>query len=696
VARFLRYRAAILAGLVLVPWVVGGDQEAKPPAPGSYETEHIFLCCIYGVERKGTRAFTDALRRIGACGNGAQWYYTNAPQQKVYVIHVVNDADGTIQALYTDKAHVIIDGHSNYGLGAVSATPEERQRQIITEIRYMDDDRILSYSSPWVAVNIPQLLSRQSYPNWWPVFKDGASAIMPYDFNDPRGAPPYNYYLSYLLPGDPTHYKIESVPNGALERFPGCGKPAWYASDGSAPDPKNPDHRKYFITNTNTAFESAGKWLVRSCPNGCVGTNYLSTPAGTGLKQVRWRFSIPSPGTYAVFARWPASTQNVSSATYSVTHALGTTTVQENQQTNGGGWNQLGAFAFGPGEYSVVLTDKPGEGTGNVVADAVRVLGPTNTGSFDLTIDNTLCPKTHYAKKTIVFRRQLGLDPAKLRYSRLFYDGCLSGIYYLDVLHRGVEFYSTGDAYLSEYEAYLRTYLQGGSDAQIWAALQDLQPLYDYYDFSRSPTEQDARQAERPGVVAGLDPKREAGARQWARLPPGGLFEALKRPEVIQDEAFSHAIVLAALGDRQAAAIALALRQMPLPLIERTEAGRISKIRGYIVARRILEAFPEQSVAPLLEAYSRGDLVTKGNIVRALGKISGGDAIRNLLLGALADQRFCEGEDTLSGGTPLRLCDVAYNQLVLRYRIKGVLRTISPAYSIEARDYHIGLLKAKL
>ena len=39
---------------------------------------------------------------------------------------------------------------------------------------------------------------------------------------------------------------------------------------------------------------------------------------------------------------------------------------------------------------------------------------------------------------------------------------------------------------------------------------------------------------------------------------------------------------------------------------------------------------------PLLEAYAGGDLLTKGNIVRASGKISAGDAIKKLLLGALA------------------------------------------------------------
>ena len=44
----------------------------------------------------------------------------------------------------------------------------------------------------------------------------------------------------------------------------------------------------------------------------------------------------------------------------------------------------------------------------------------------------------------------------------------------------------------------------------------------------------------------------------------------------------------------------------------------------------------------------------------------------------------------------MRICDVAYNQLVLRYRIKNVLRTIGPIYRPENRDYHISVLKGRL
>jgi hypothetical protein len=343
-----------LAGvMVLTPRALGGEATPAGPglaeAKGALETEHIFICCIYGPDAKGTNAAITALKNIGARANGAVWTYTNTLQQKTYVIHMVLNASDMIQALYTDKAHLVIRGHSNYGLGGVFATSREFTLQRITDIRFTDDQRLMSYSSPWVAVNVPKLLAHQSYPNWWPVFQDGTSTIMPYDFNDPQGDPPYNYLLTYQLPGDPTWYKIETVNNSPLERFPDSDNPAWYAADGSRPDPGNPDHLQYYFVNTNAAFEAEGKWLVSTNGGRYVGTNYLSAPAGTGLSQVGWFFSIPTPGTYSVFACWPAAAANVSSAQYLVTHALGVTTVKMNQKINGGRWNKLGNFLFDAG-----------------------------------------------------------------------------------------------------------------------------------------------------------------------------------------------------------------------------------------------------------------------------------------------------------------------------------------------------------
>jgi len=98
----------------------------------------------------------------------------------------------------------------------------------------------------------------------------------------------------------------------------------------------------------------------------------------------------------------------------------------------------------------------------------------------------------------------------------------------------------------------------------------------------------------------------------------------------------------------------------------------------------------------LVSLYERGDAVTKGNIIQAAGNMAGGGEIRKLMIRALDDTSAYEEENPDSPGEPLRICDVAYNQLVLRYTITNVLRTISPLHSIATRDYHIAILKGML
>jgi len=97
---------------------------------------------------------------------------------------------------------------------------------------------------------------------------------MPYDFHDPRGNPPYNYYNTYKIPGDPTHYKIESVHNGAPERFPGSGATPWYSPDGSTPSATNPSHAGYFITNTDTSGDY-GTCGANPCPKPHYGSRTI-------------------------------------------------------------------------------------------------------------------------------------------------------------------------------------------------------------------------------------------------------------------------------------------------------------------------------------------------------------------------------------------------------------------------------------
>jgi PKD repeat protein len=195
---------------------------------------------------------------------------------------------------------------------------------------------------------------------------------MPYVFGDPRGNPPYNYYLTYQMQGDPTYYRVEGVNKGAIQRFPDSGRPAWYSSTGAAPNPST--QGQYYITNSalwEPDLDITGNWMESRTIAGYYLENYLYTPAGQGNNTAEWFFTIPSPGYYNVLAWWSASPLRTSAAPYTITSASGETTVLVDQRSNGGKWNQLGQFYFNAGDYSVLLTDLAAPG--NVVADAVRV-----------------------------------------------------------------------------------------------------------------------------------------------------------------------------------------------------------------------------------------------------------------------------------------------------------------------------------
>ena len=111
------------------------------------------------------------------------------------------------------------------------------------------------------------------------------------------------------------------------------------------------------------------------------------------------------------------------------------------------------------------------------------------------------------------------------------------------------------------------------------------------------------------------------------------------------------------------------------------------------LAKKIIMLFRQTDAKQLLDFYQSSDPFTRGRLIIAAGNIAGGITIRDLFVNGLDDKRFCEPELPELSGFPLRICDVAYNQLVLRYKIPGVLRTIVVFHSIQTRDYHIAKLR---
>lgn len=189
-----------------------------------------------------------------------------------------------------------------------------------------------------------------------------------------------------------------------------------------------------------------------------------------------------------------------------------------------------------------------------------------------------------------------------------------------------------------------------------------------------------------------LSAQKEAKVRELTTLPLEEAFKKLKDdPDFLADEDLLHTAISDSLRHRRGDAVDLATND--LEVLSPDTADSEEESQNPYIARMVLEAFPDQSVSKVLELYQNGDPITKGNVIRGLGKLIENESIEALLLTALNDSSPCEEESLERLGEPLRICDIAYNQLVLCRKIKDVLRTISPGHSIEVRDYHIGILK---
>ena len=137
----------------------------------------------------------------------------------------------------------------------------------------------------------------------------------------------------------------------------------------------NPPANAELIDNTSAGFASTGTWTASaSILNGSFyGADWLSAPAGSGAATVTWTPTIATSGSYDVHASWTIHSGRASDATYTITHAGGSTAVVKTQRPTSTRhkWNHLGAFTFDPGQgHKIVLTD---DANGVVAVDAITV-----------------------------------------------------------------------------------------------------------------------------------------------------------------------------------------------------------------------------------------------------------------------------------------------------------------------------------
>nr|WP_214327453.1 RHS repeat-associated core domain-containing protein [Nonomuraea sediminis] len=123
------------------------------------------------------------------------------------------------------------------------------------------------------------------------------------------------------------------------------------------------------------ASNAVGPRVQADATSGFVGYDYAVAPAGTGSSAFTWNLTIPSDGSYKVYAQYPAGA-TATNAGYQVKHGATTDTVTVDQTKNSGDWVQLGTYTFTAG-----LGDTD-NANGSVIADAVKLVRD-NSGQTD-------------------------------------------------------------------------------------------------------------------------------------------------------------------------------------------------------------------------------------------------------------------------------------------------------------------------
>ncbi len=148
------------------------------------------------------------------------------------------------------------------------------------------------------------------------------------------------------------------------------------------------------------AYVEEGEWGTGSSGPGYAGGTYRYAIATSGpaTAVARWMLTIPTDGTYAVYAWVYPGTNRVPDAHYTIHHAGGATGVTLDQRLGPRTWRYLGTFPFHAGTAVVTLDNRTDHsGTYAVIADAIRVGG----GTFDrLDGLSLLAPATTYSSPT--------------------------------------------------------------------------------------------------------------------------------------------------------------------------------------------------------------------------------------------------------------------------------------------------------
>jgi GH25 family lysozyme M1 (1,4-beta-N-acetylmuramidase) len=150
--------------------------------------------------------------------------------------------------------------------------------------------------------------------------------------------------------------------NGTLTQL----ETTWLAkSNGVTPGPT------VTVDNSNAGFSASASWSTGTSAADKFGTNYRYRNTQSTSDPATWTGNLASTKTYSVSAWWSQGSNRSTTAPYIVYHSGGSTTVQKNQQANGGSWQLLGSWNMNAGNNQVALSCWTTTGF-IVLADAIK------------------------------------------------------------------------------------------------------------------------------------------------------------------------------------------------------------------------------------------------------------------------------------------------------------------------------------
>jgi hypothetical protein len=128
------------------------------------------------------------------------------------------------------------------------------------------------------------------------------------------------------------------------------------------------------VDNTTAGrFTASANWGSSSYSAQRYGENYRFAEPVAASDAAWYKFAIPATANYRVDAWWPANAGYCSSAPYVIATTGGNQTVNVDQRITGGQWRTLGTFNLAGGDANKVGVSRWTNGTGLVIADAVRI-----------------------------------------------------------------------------------------------------------------------------------------------------------------------------------------------------------------------------------------------------------------------------------------------------------------------------------